>query len=276
MKHMIALLLGLSFSLTGVSATADPQVPAASPAGTSKPSIPGPIKGTAEGQEKVQERSPWGTCASPNSKLTIENGGGAHHDTTTFRLVMKDGRKQAGEETGGIWGCLAYSQPTATYVLGMISDAQRPLLSISYLNEKTGASTSTRAIPVPDDPANEWHAFASVPSDDGRFIALVTNRGHDNLAVLNTTTDCLMSIGRAPSPPPSAKQDTSKNFEWGAIGLNGFVGMDPGILSWRDHVLTASLGRDEPTKRAASRKQKSWDVDKLTQSCVPPPRLPRP
>ena len=223
--------------------------------------------------------SPWRKCASPTSTLAIESSGFAMHenDTTQGHVLL---RTRDGKDLGGyLWGtvgCLAYSQPTGKYVLGQVGGlaAWRPLLSLLYLDETTGKLTSSRAPPAPTE-HGEWCALTAVASDDGRFIAFVSSsRDRIGLEVLDTKRDCIIRIGRPPLPPPStwAEENVGKpsDFVWGAseAGTDGFVGMDPGILVWRGHVLEASYGRDLPTKRAGLRSKKSWSMAALAGKCL--------
>jgi hypothetical protein len=68
-----------------------------------------------------------------------------------------------------------------------------------------------------------------------------------------------------------AQENVTKryDFTWGAAeaSTDGFIGMDPGLLVWRGHVLEASYGKDGPIKRARARTTKRWQLDKLAASC---------
>ena len=137
-----------------------------------------------------------------------------------------------------------------------------------------GSLDSSKAVPEWSEHKGSWCAFAASASEDDRFIALVSH--YDSLVrieVLDTGSDCLLRIGRAPLPPPStwAEENVKEryDFTWGAseAGTDGFISMDPGVLVWRGHVLEASYGKDGPIKRARARTTKRWQLDKLAASC---------
>ena len=225
-------------------------------------------------------RNPWGTCTSPTSTLDFESSGAAmsHEDDTTrttIRLRTRDG-KEFTHDLGGSVGCLAYLRARHEYVLGVVGAmaAWRPLGDIFYLNERSGTLKPSRALPEWSEHEGSWCAFAASASEDGRFIVFVSNYDDQvRLEVLDTRSDCLLRIGRPPLPPPStwAQENVTKryDFTWGAAeaGTDGFIGMDPGVLVWRGHVLAASYGKDGPIKRARARTTKRWQLDKLAASC---------
>jgi hypothetical protein len=262
-----AALVWLAMSASNSAAAADPD---AAPTA--------PVDDEGGGVPAISEWSPWRECASPASTLTIESSGYAMHENDTtqgqVRLLTKDG-KTFGGYLGGTVGCLAYSRSTGKYVLGQVGGlgAWRPLLSILYVSETTGKLTASRAPPASTE-YDEWYALAAVASDDGRFVALVSGfGGRIGLTVLDTKRDCMLRIGRPPLPPPStwAEWNVGKpsDFAWGEAdaGTDGFVGMDPGILTWRGRVLEVSYGKDGPTKRANQRRKKRWDMDGLAGKC---------
>jgi hypothetical protein len=225
-------------------------------------------------------RDPWGRCESPTSTLDFESSGEAmsHEDDTartTIRLRTRDG-KEYSHDFGGSVGCLAYSRTRHAYVLGVVGAmaAWRPLLDVLYLNERSGTLNASKAVPEWAENKGSWCAFTASASEDGRFIVFVSEYdSRVRLEVLDTDSDCLLRIGRPPLPPPStwAQENVTKpyDFTWGAAeaGTDGFIGMDPGVLVWRSHVLEVSYGEDSPSKRARTRTTKRWQMDKRAATC---------
>jgi hypothetical protein len=222
------------------------------------------------------EETPWSQgCTSAVSSLTIGASGEARHEHDTLQAHLKlraaDG-KEHNHDLGGQVGCLAYSQTSHRYILGAIGEvgAWRPLLEIYYLDENTGALVASKAIPTLTHDKQAWCAFAAVASQDGRFIALVSDYDFQiKLEALDTREDRLIRLGKPPLPPPSAwarENVTSRaDFNWGSAeaGADGFIAMDRGSLVWRGHALEASYGKDGPSRRAKTRTTKRWDLDKL-------------
>lgn len=281
----IALRLGLCcFGLAACAKTSTRKVDAATDLGpvTRAPDAEEERSDETEAAEDLgsdEAWNPWSSCDNTTSNLAFEAKGRAmsHEDDTSrtkVRLRTQDGKEYT-HELGGSVGCLAYSRAKHAYVLGAVGAmaAWRPLLDILYLNDGDGSLVPSQALPD-DERKGTWCAFTASASPDGRFIVFVSNYdSQDRLDVLDTQSDCLLRVGRPPPPPPStwAQENISQRaaFVWGEAeaATDGFIGMDPGILVWREHILEASYGKDNPSKRAKVRTIKRWRMDKLVARC---------
>lgn len=115
--------------------------------------------------------------------------------------------------------------------------------------------------------------FAAVPSPRGRFVALVADirDGGFKLTALDTVTDTLVPVGKAPAPPPIQQDDldvcedvrNGRTFIWGDL-IDGFVEMDAGIITFRnEETLAVSYGPDGCRRRSRQRQVRQWNLSKL-------------
>jgi len=186
--------------------------------------------------------------------------------------TLADHRMVVSQKLEGVWQVLTYVPSTRTFVIGGQFEAAGswlPLDEIRYVDEATGAMRMSRY------DSETWIAFAAVPGPDGRFIVLVGKSrpdgafedGRFRLQLLDTTKDALYDLGRPPAPPPLSEDDASEyepadGWDWGAP-VDGFVQMDPGIITFSDaHTVRVSYGADTITRRAGRRRQRSWDLER--------------
>jgi hypothetical protein len=174
------------------------------------------------------------------------------------RLVLRDadGKARFKDETSdGHFVCLGYDRAKARYLVGVYQEAGVWLVlsSIQYL---------------PEDAANgphfepsvfakkEYVALASVTSASGRYLAFVGGVGvADALYVLDTESDTIRRIGRAPAPPPvSDGFECDEPFRWGTCWADAYKPFEPAIVHFDgDAVLVISRGHDTPKRRATRR-----------------------
>jgi hypothetical protein len=94
------------------------------------------------------------------------------------------------------WLCLAYSKQRG-HVIGTMSELNTKLVlrTIGYLREDDDTlapSAFTR---------ERLHAYASIASRDGRYIAFIGGRDETALYVLDTRRDVIKRLGPAPVVP---------------------------------------------------------------------------
>jgi hypothetical protein len=165
----------------------------------------------------------------------------------------------------GQWRILVYAEGIGVYVLGGIFErgACLPLDVLVYVDEHTG---KWRDSYVSD---TRWMAMAAVPSPGGRFIALIadaedSDKGFE-LEVLDTTTDTLIRVGKAPLPPPMQGDYADFCPRSGRAGwidpTDSFVDMDPGIIKFIDEqTIAVSYGHDSCRRRARQRHLEKWNL----------------
>jgi hypothetical protein len=115
------------------------------------------------------------------------------------------------------WVCLAFSKKRGHLVGSRaVMDGALVLRTIGYLAEDATvieASAFTR---------ERFHAYAALPSRDGRWVAFVGGRDGLALYVLDTTRDRIRKLGPAPAPPNALACE-----DWSCV--NGQVE----LASWR-------------------------------------------
>lgn len=184
--------------------------------------------------------------------------------------TLADHRMVVSKKLEGVWQVLTYVPSTRTFVIGGEFEAAGswlPLDEIRYVDEATGAMRMSRY------DSGTWIAFAAAPGPDGRFIVFVGESRADRafeagpfrLQVLDTTKDALYDLGRPPAPPPLSEDEASQlepdeGWDWGSP-IDGFVQMDPGIITFSDaHTIRVSYGADTIKRRSRQRRQRSWDL----------------
>lgn len=175
-------------------------------------------------------------------------------------------RKVVKTEKEGLWRVIAYLDDIGAYLLGGLFErgAWLPLDTLVYVDERTGVWRESYV------DRTRWMAMAAVPSAHGRFVAFVADPQGTSfeLEVLDTRTDTMVHLGKAPAPPPLEKDDRDlcpagggrDLFTWGE-GTDGFVDMDAGIITFPDdHTLAVSYGADRCRGRSRSRHVRRWDL----------------
>jgi hypothetical protein len=160
----------------------------------------------------------------------------------------------------GRWFCLGFNKNTQTYLVGGIFQigAWLPLRSIQYLRENKNAFETSAFDRL------GYLANAVILSPKGRYIAFIGGQQTTGkLYVLDTHTDKIKLLGDAPAPPPLADDNFSSEeaFEWGTGWADGYVEIEPNILSFKsEHRLQVSYGKDTSHHRAKKRRLRIFDL----------------
>jgi hypothetical protein len=147
--------------------------------------------------------------------------------------------------------CLGFSEAAGRHLLGIEGEqgAWMVLGSILYIAETGGP-----LVPSAFD-REDFLALASLTSPKGRYVAFVG--GHhsiDGLFVLDTQTDRIRRLGRAPSPPPDPSWSCEESFGWGSCWADAYVTLDLKVLRFEsEDVLAVSYGKDTGRHRAKQR-----------------------
>jgi hypothetical protein len=224
-----------------------------------------------------------GWTAGATARLRVVQTKPAAHDGSygSARVELQavgDRRQILSKEIEGTWRVLAYAPAAHAFVLGGQFEigAWLPLVAVSYVDEATGTIRPARF-------SESWVAFAAIAGPNGRFVAFVGKSGKNadaagrfRLQVLDVAADALFDVGPAPAPPPDSfyAEEHRRRCAWGDP-IDGVVEMDAGIVRFIDaHTLRASYGADSCLKRAARRREQSWDLDKIVGGRKPfPPEL---
>jgi len=233
--------------------------------------------------------SDW--TAGATARLRVVQTKPAAHDGSygSARVELQalgDRRQILSKEIEGTWRVLAYAPAAHAFVVGgqFEMGAWLPLDAVDYVDEATGAIRAARFA------QGSWLAFAAVPGPNGRFVAFVGKWGRNadaagrfRLQVLDVAADALYDVGPAPAPPPDSfyAEERRRRCDWGDP-IDGVVALDEGIVRFvDDHTLRVSYGADSCLKRAARRREQSWDLEKIVgrgRKLLPPaaPELKNP
>ena len=167
-----------------------------------------------------------------------------------FILLKQD--KPLFEQTfEGRWFCFGFNPNTKTYIVGGVAQtgAWLPLLSIEYLKED-----GTAFIPSVFK-REQYLANAAIISPKGRYIAFIGGKKTTGeLYVLDTQTDNIKPLGKAPLPPPVENFSSEEAFAWGTGWADGFVEIEKNVLRFKSEtVLQVSYGKDTFQTRAKKR-----------------------
>lgn len=132
------------------------------------------------------------------------------------------------------WMCLSYSKKRGHLVGTQAAmNGAIVLRTIGYLAEDAQViepSAFTR---------ERLHAYAALPSRDGRFVAFVGGREETALYLLDTLRDQVRKLGPAPAPPPDPERGCA---DWGPGCVTGFTELSPKIWSFSGSALVVSYG----------------------------------
>ena len=181
-----------------------------------------------------------------------------------FVLIKQD--KPIFEKTyEGRWFCFAFNKTTNAYIVGGIAQtgAWLPLLSIEYLKEE-----GTAFIPSVFN-REHYLANAAIISPKGRYIAFIGGKNRmGDLFVLDTQTDKIKQLGKAPLPPPVENFSSEEPFVWGTGWADGFVEIEKNVLSFKSEtVLQVSYGKD--TSQTRAKKRHIHIIDVTTLNMIP-------
>jgi hypothetical protein len=172
---------------------------------------------------------------------------------TQFILRDNNGTARLTKDYEGKWFCLGFNNTTKTYIIAGVFQigAWLPLGSIQYLREDSN---------VFEPSVFERQAYlanATVISPKGRYIAFIGGKQTTGeLYVLDSQTDRIRKLGKAPAPPPLPDDgfESTEPFEWGTGWADTYVEMEADILSFKsENVLQVSYGKDTPYTRAKKR-----------------------
>jgi hypothetical protein len=208
-------------------------------------------------------------CESGKTQLRIreERPKIPRHDqplgTTWFELVA--GEKSIGKVSlEDDWRCVGYNAARGYILDGRWeSGVIVALRALRYWPENAEKPTVSRF------EREQQAAAAWVWSTDLRYFAFISLDGR--LKVLDTASDRLRDLGKAPAPPPVDEntrqtiKDEGASFDWISVTEQiGYDHLDAGILTLEDnHLLKASYGKDSASARAKKRNVKSWDLRRL-------------
>jgi hypothetical protein len=185
--------------------------------------------------------------------------------TTWFELVPRDG-KEALQRVSleDDWRCVGFNTARGYILDGRWeSGVIVALRALRYWPESAEKPIISRF------EREQQAAAAWVWSSDLRYFAFISLDGR--LKVLDTKTDRIRDLAKAPAPPPIDEntRETLKNegasFDWISVTEQiGYDHLDPGILSLEDnHILKASYGKDTANARAKKRTVRTWDLGSL-------------
>jgi hypothetical protein len=126
-------------------------------------------------------------------------------------LILRAGKKELLHTVSHDfhWMCLAYSKKRGHLVGSRAPlDGVLVLRTVGYLAEDSDtieASAFTR---------DRFHAYAALPSADGRFVAFIGGRDDVSLYVLDTTRDTIRKLGPAPAQDWSAGYAELARTSW--------------------------------------------------------------
>lgn len=168
------------------------------------------------------------------------------------QFVLKKHNQTLLEQTfEGRWFCFGFNQGTQRYMVGGIAQtgAWLPLLAIHYLKED-----GTAFMPSVFN-RDGYLANAAILSPKGRYIAFIGGKNTTGeLYVLDTETDKIKYLGKAPLPPPVANFSSEEDFAWGTGWADGFVELEKHIWQFKtENTLQVSYGKDTAQARAKKR-----------------------
>ncbi len=188
-------------------------------------------------------------------------------DLGNTTIVLKDlhGKPLKSQELAEVWECRAFNKAKSRYVL--ISKNEYgitiTLRDLVYLNEQDSQFQDSIFS------KKHYEAKSAVMSPGGRYMAFIGKNGnstHSALFVLDTVSDTIRRLGKAPSPPPDqyAAENSNTVYNWDNIET-GYTSIEPAILSFTgEHTLRATYGADCVVRRAKKRLTRVWNVSFAT------------
>jgi len=167
-------------------------------------------------------------------------------------VLLKQGVARFEQIYEGHWFCFGFNQLTKTYLVGGIGQtgAWLPLVAIQYLKEDGTAFITSVFNRL------NYMANAAVMSPEGRYIVFIGGQQTTGkLYVLDSQTDTIKYLAKAPAPPPVNSSFSSEEpFDWGTGWADGFVAMEKTVLSFKsEYLLRVSYGKDTAYARAKKR-----------------------
>jgi hypothetical protein len=182
----------------------------------------------------------------------------ARHDESIGddRLVLRgpDGKTLFSQELkDGHWMCLGFDRVKGRYVVGGYQEQGTWLVlgPVLYLAE------GGKRLEDSDFSRKEFMAMSSLTSPSGRYVAFVGGVGVlDALYVLDTETDMIRKLGKAPAPPPLGDDDFTcdEPFGWGSCWVGAYTTLEPDVLRFEgDDTLVVTRGHDTAKRRSSKR-----------------------
>ena len=174
-------------------------------------------------------------------------------------ILLKQDKTLFEQTVEGRWFCFGFNAQTNTYMVGGIAQtgAWLPLLSINYLKEDGTEFIASKFN------RDDYLANAAIISPKGRYIAFIGGkRSTGELYVLDTQTDSIKHLGKAPLPPPVENFSSEEDFAWGTGWADGFVELEKNVFSFKsEQQLQVSYGKDSSQARAKKRQVRLFKLN---------------
>lgn len=214
------------------------------------------------------------------SNISIEHIGRPIHEVTLGKSIIRlmdsrSGKELFKKEENGIFYILGFNSTTRDFILGKVLEdgGTLPVAAFYYVNEQAKTFRESK------HNWKELRVFASESSPTGSFIAcigyIINTELPARLIILDTKKDEYRITGAAPFPPPLndtsdcdvwKQRDVEDAWGWSVIFVDGYIKMDPGIISFPDScTMRVSYGPDTCRKRSKARTLKDWSLVKLFQ-----------
>jgi len=192
---------------------------------------------------------------------------GPDNGHTSISLLSKNGAVLFQRKLDDNFKCLGYSRAQHAYVLQTVGETGISLKveAFEYLPEDKPAIVYSKSFTPQFVAALE----AVIPSPDLRFIVFVGQQTESSiwrLYVLDTKSDTISLLGRAPDPPPLSKwylEESTGSFnpcdqwQWGFDGPM----LEQNICQFiSPHILKVSYGKDTCRHRSKNRLIRKWTL----------------